>query len=105
MIILRKKDINKSKVEIASKEAKKINDKFNCDYLEILVNKENENIFNEQFYLNQNFILTAVDNVEARKYIDSQCTKFSIPLIDSGTLGTSGSCQIIYPFKTFSVFS
>ena len=98
--LFRKKDINKSKVEIASKEAKKINDKFNCDYLEILVNKENENIFNEQFYLNQNFILTAVDNVEARKYIDSQCTKFSIPLIDSGTLGTSGSCQIIYPFKT-----
>ena len=98
--LFRKKDINKSKVEIASKEAKRINDKFNCDYLEILVNKENENIFNEQFYLNQNFILTAVDNVEARRYIDSQCTKFSIPLIDSGTLGTSGSCKIIYPFKT-----
>lgn len=95
-----KKDVNQSKSKIASQEAKKINDKFNCDYLELLVNKENEKIFNEEFWIKQNFILTAVDNAEARRYIDSQCTKYSIPLIDSGTLGTSASSQIIYPFKT-----
>ena len=98
--LFRKKDINKSKAQISSQEAKKINDKFNCDYLEILVNKDSEKILNDKFWPSQDFIFTAVDNKEARRYIDSKCTKYLIPLIDSGTLGTSASCQVIYPFKT-----
>jgi len=98
--LFRKQDINKSKSIIAAEEAKKMNDEFNCEALELLVNEDTEKIFNEDFWVKQNFILTAVDNREARKYIDTQCTKYSIPLIDSGTLGTRASCQIIFPFKT-----
>ena len=64
------------------------------------VNKDTEEFFNEKFWQNQNFIFTAVDSKTARKYIDNQCTKYSKHLIDTGTLGTSASCQVIVPFKT-----
>ena len=98
--LFRNKDIGQSKSKIASKHAKLMNRKFNCKFLEMYVNNENEEYFDEKFWKSQDFIFTAVDNKTARKYIDNQCTKYSKHLIDTGTLGTSASCQVIVPFKT-----
>ena len=98
--LFRNKDIGKPKSKIASDQAKLVNREFKCKNLEMFVNNESEGIFNENFWNSQNFIFTAVDNKVARKYIDNQCTKYSKTLIDTGTLGTEGSCQVIVPFKT-----
>lgn len=98
--LFRDKDIGQSKSKISSEKARLANKKFNCHYLEMFVNNETEDYFNENFWNNQDFIFTAVDSKTARKYIDNQCTKYSKHLIDTGTLGTSGSCQVIVPFKT-----
>ena len=98
--LFRNKDIGKSKSKIASEQAKIMNREINCKYLEMFVNDESEEYFNEKFWENQNFIFTAVDSKSARKYVDNQCTKYSKHLIDTGTLGTSASCQVIIPFKT-----
>lgn len=98
--LFRNKDIGKSKSKIASEQAKIMNRKFNCKNLEMYVNYDTEEFFDEKFWRKQNFIFTAVDNKTARKYIDNQCTKYSKHLIDTGTLGTSASCQVIVPFKT-----
>ena len=35
-------------------------------------------------------MLNALDNVQARKYIDERCVSTDTPLIDSGTLGSQG---------------
>ena len=51
------------------------------------IGMENENIFTEEFWENQNFIINAVDNLDARLYISEQCLLFRKILIDSGTLG------------------
>ena len=77
-----------------------MNKEFNCKYLEKFVNNDSEGYFDEKFWKNKNFIFTVVDNKNARKYIDNQCTKYTKHLIDTGTLGTVGSCQVIVPFKT-----
>ena len=98
--LFRNKDIGKPKSKIATEKAKIINKKFNCNSLEMFVNEESEDYFNENFWETQDFIFTAVDSKTARKYIDNQCTKYTKHLIDTGTLGTSGSCQIIVPFRT-----
>jgi ubiquitin-activating enzyme E1 len=74
--LFRNKDIGKPKSKIASEQAKIMNRKFNCKYLEMYVNKETEEYFNEKFWENQNFFFTAIDNKKARKYIDNQCTKY-----------------------------
>lgn len=98
--LFKKKDIGKPKSKIVCEQGKLINRDFKCENLELYVNNESEEIFNENFWKKQNFILTAVDSKSARRYIDNQCVKYSKILIDSGTLGTMGSCQVIVPFKT-----
>jgi len=56
--------------------------------MQTLVTPENSHVFNHKFWESQDFIINAVDNVKARKYIDNMCTWYGKPLIDSGTLGT-----------------
>ena len=98
--LFHQKDIGKPKSIVATEQAKMMNKQFNCQYFESFVNNESENLFDEKFWENQNFIFTAVDSKSSRKYIDLQCTKYTKTLIDTGTLGTEGSCQVIVPYKT-----
>lgn len=98
--LFHKKDVRKPKSKIAVEQVKLMNKNFNCKSLELLVNNESENFFDENFWKKQDFIFTAVDNKSARKYIDDQCTKYTKTLIDTGTLGTGGNSQVFVPFKT-----
>jgi ubiquitin-activating enzyme E1 len=96
------KDINKSKSITAMHKIKELftdrNIKINA--FEHKLCKETETIFNAPFYHNVDVILNALDNVEARKYVDQQAIKYSKPLIDSGTMGTKGNVQVILPYLT-----
>ncbi len=64
------------------------------------VSNKTENEFNSKFWDNLDFIVNALDNVEARKYIDSKTVMYSKPLFESGTLGAKCSTQMIIPYKT-----
>ncbi|XP_060103829.1 ubiquitin-like modifier-activating enzyme 6 [Heteronotia binoei] len=61
-----------------------------------------ENIYNDDFCTKQDVVVTALDNVEARRYIDSRCLANLCPLLDSGTMGTKGHTEIIVPQLTES---
>ena len=45
-------------------------------------------------------VCNALDNMEARQYVDLQCVKYEKSLLESGTMGTSGNVDTICPFKT-----
>ena len=98
--LFRKDNVGNSKSKCACIAVKQMNPQFNCTDLQSRVGPENEHIFNEAFWDSQTFIINAVDNINARKYIDNQCTKFCRPLIDSGTLGTKAHVQMIIPHVT-----
>jgi len=98
--LFRKTEVGKSKSKIACQEAKKINHNCNLEDRQSRIGPENENIFDENFWEKQTCIFNAVDNIEARKYIDNQCTFYGKPLIDSGTLGTKANIQTIIPKVT-----
>ena len=98
--LFRKGDVGKSKSKCACIEAKKINKSFNCLDKQSRIGQENEDIFDEKFWNEQSYIINAVDNFEARKYIDNQCTFYEKPLIESGTLGTIAHIQTIIPHVT-----
>jgi len=98
--LFRRKDLGKSKSFCACREIKKINEKLNCTDRQSRIEPDSENIYNEKFWLEQTYIINAVDNIEARKYIDSKCTFYEKPLIDSGTLGTLANIQTIIPHVT-----
>jgi len=69
------------------------------------VGTETENIFNDDFWESLSGVTNALDNVDARKYVDLRCVFFRKPLIESGTLGTKGNTQVIIPHLTESYSS
>jgi len=92
--LFRKEDIGKAKSEIAFKSIKEMNPNFNCKIFNARIGPENEHIFNDNFWEKQNIIFNAVDNKEARRYIDQKVTEFSLNSMDVGTLGTSANCSV-----------
>ena len=49
-----------------------------------------ESTFNDQFFESQNIVANALDNVQARRYVDRRCVTAKVPLLESGTLGPKG---------------
>src|SRR5437868_7866916 len=63
---------------------------------------QTENIYNTLFWNNVDVVMTALDNLQARLYVDEKCKVYEIPMIDSGTLGTKASVQVSIPYQTAS---
>jgi ubiquitin-activating enzyme E1 len=61
---------------------------------------ETESLFNDDFYDHLHMICTALDNVEARLYLDQKCLFYRKPMLESGTLGAKGHTQVVAPGKT-----
>ena len=100
--LFRKKDVGTSKAVAASNSVKLMNPKFNVSGLQKKVCEETEDYFDEDFWLNQDFIIMAVDSTQARKYIDTRVIKFERCSVDAGTLGTKATSQCIVPHKTMT---
>ena len=98
--LFKNNDIGKSKSKCACREGKIMNKDFNCIDLSYKIGEETEDFFDDLFWEKQNIVVSAVDNKNARKYIDSKCCFYNIPFLDCGTLGTSATSLVIYPFKT-----
>ena len=69
------------------------------------VSEDTSNVYNDKFFEVLNVVMNALDNVQARRYIDSRCVTNKIPLLESGTLGSKGHVQVIIPYKTESYSS
>ncbi|CAG8578525.1 9383_t:CDS:10 [Funneliformis mosseae] len=69
------------------------------------VGVETENVYNDNFFENLDGVTNALDNVDARKYMDRRCVYFRKPLLESGTLGTKGNTQVVIPYLTESYSS
>ena len=91
---------NKSKSYCAKREAIKMNKDMNIKEYQLLVNDDSRDIFDDEFIDNQNIIISAVDNLTARKYLDNLSTFYNKIFIDSGTEGTRAHSDIYYPNKS-----
>jgi len=54
------------------------------------VHEGTAHIFTDQFFEGLTVVTNALDNVHARRYIDSRCVVARTPLLESGTLGPKG---------------
>ena len=59
-------------------------------------------MYNDGFWESLDGVITALDNVEARLYVDQRCVYYQRALFDSGTLGSKGSVQTVVPQLTES---
>ncbi|KAA8910969.1 hypothetical protein TRICI_003980 [Trichomonascus ciferrii] len=105
--LFRTKDVGRPKSEIAAAAVIGMNPDLTgkIDYKSEKVGTETEDIFNEDFWESLDVVVNALDNVEARTYVDRRCVFFKKPLLESGTLGTKGNVQVVYPDLTESYSS
>ena len=93
-------DVTFSKSKIACKNIKKMNPKVNIVDLQLIVNDKTLSTFNKEFWESQDFVFSAVDNIDARKYIDKKCYKYNKIFLNCGTLGVRANDNIFIPHKT-----
>ncbi|XP_028458754.1 ubiquitin-like modifier-activating enzyme 6 isoform X1 [Perca flavescens] len=100
--LFRPHHIQKPKSTTAAEATHDINPDLQVDAHLNKVCPATESIYNDSFYSRLNLVVTALDNVEARRYVDSRCLSNQRPLLDSGTMGTKGHTEIIVPNLTES---
>ena len=102
--LFREKHLRKPKSSTAAASALQMNPLLK-GHLNARLDKVHEgtsNIFTDKFFEEQTIVTNALDNVQARRYIDLRCVNSKIPLIESGTLGPKGHVQVVIPYKTES---
>lgn len=119
--LFRKQHVKMSKSLTAGAAVKEMNPDINVDALELLAMRETEKVFNDDFWMvtghanaegssaapagsngGIDITINALDNVKARKYVDSRCVFYHKPLLESGTEGTKFNHQIVIPGVTVS---
>lgn len=105
--LFRPKDVGKLKSECAAEAVQAMNPDLKGKFIILpdRVGAETEHIFNEDFWEELDGVTNALDNVDARQYVDRRCVFFRKPLLDSGTLGTKGNTQVVLPSLTESYSS
>jgi ubiquitin-activating enzyme E1 len=98
--LFRQNNVGKSKSSTATAAAKVMNPALNVNCFETRVGSDTEAVFNDPFWESLDFVVNAVDNINARLYVDSKCVWYEKPLLESGTLGTKANSQMIVPHKT-----
>jgi len=100
--LFRSKDLQHPKSETAANAVRAMNPNLKVIAYQDKVGPDSETKYNDQFFEGLDFVVNALDNVNARLYVDSRCVVNKRPLLESGTLGPKGHVQVILPFKTES---
>lgn len=98
--LFRNGDIGKLKSDIAAREAMKMNPSVVVTSHQNKVCQETEIVYDNEFFKSIDGVSNALDNVQARLYVDQRCIFYDKPLFESGTLGTKGNTQVIIPRVT-----
>ncbi|GAM90106.1 hypothetical protein ANO11243_081460 [Dothideomycetidae sp. 11243] len=105
--LFRPKDVGHLKSDTAARAVVAMNPDLTgkIEALKDRVSFDTEHVFNENFWESLDAVTNALDNVDARTYVDRRCVFFHKPLVDSGTLGTKGNTQVVLPRMTESYSS
>lgn len=98
-------DVQRAKSVTAARVVRTMNPNINVVAHENRVGLESEKIYDDAFFEELDGVANALDNVDARIYMDRRCVYYRKPLLESGTLGTKGNTQVVVPFLTESYSS
>jgi ubiquitin-activating enzyme E1 len=106
-LLFRDIDIGKFKSAAAHEAAKRLNHDMKIETHACKVGElEMNNPFDDAFWSNGvDIVLNALDNVDARLYMDQQCVRNKKALVDAGTMGPKGNVQVVVPFQSESYAS
>ncbi|XP_049960406.1 ubiquitin-like modifier-activating enzyme 1 [Schistocerca serialis cubense] len=103
--LFRPHDVQRPKSITAARVVKQMNPYLNIEAHENRVGPESEKVYDDNFFEGLDGVANALDNVDARIYMDRRCVYYRKPLLESGTLGTKGNTQVVVPFLTESYSS
>ena len=98
--LFRKSDVGKSKAERALAAGQSINNHLIIQSYKLQVKEENVNVFDDDFWEGLDIVISAVDNIKSKQYVDGRCVLYEKPWLELGSLGTKCKSQIIIPFLT-----
>uniref|UniRef100_A0A3P8YWS5 E1 ubiquitin-activating enzyme n=1 Tax=Esox lucius TaxID=8010 RepID=A0A3P8YWS5_ESOLU len=98
-------DVTKMKSETAAAAVKQMNPSVRITGHQNRVGPDTERVYDDDFFESLHGVANALDNVDARMYMDRRCVYYRKPLLESGTLGTKGNVQVVIPFLTESYSS
>ena len=101
--LFRPNDIGQPKSTVACAAVQRMNPNFKKSAMRVLeqpVGPTTEHIFTRELWSKQSAVLTALDNWEARLYCDQRCVEHLVPMIEGGTLGSTGHTQVVIPHLT-----
>ncbi|MEQ2246733.1 E1 ubiquitin-activating protein, partial [Ilyodon furcidens] len=103
--LFRPSDVTKMKSDTAAAAVRQMNPSVKITAHQNRVGPETERIYDDDFFESLDGVTNALDNVDARMYMDRRCVYYRKPLLESGTLGTKGNIQVVIPFLTESYSS
>ncbi|XP_006004027.1 ubiquitin-like modifier-activating enzyme 1 [Latimeria chalumnae] len=103
--LFRPRDVTNMKSETAAAAVKQMNPSIHITGHQNRVGPDTEKVYDDDFFEALDGVANALDNVDARMYMDRRCVYYRKPLLESGTLGTKGNVQVIIPFLTESYSS
>eukprot|EP00927_Polykrikos_kofoidii_P038265 TRINITY_DN3258_c1_g2_i1.p1 TRINITY_DN3258_c1_g2~~TRINITY_DN3258_c1_g2_i1.p1 ORF type:complete len:1214 (-),score=274.92 TRINITY_DN3258_c1_g2_i1:140-3322(-) len=98
--LFREHNVGQPKSKAACAMATEMNPDMKVRPLEMFVGAKTEDTFDDGFWLGLDGVCNALDNMEARFYVDDQCVKYERSLLESGTMGPAGNIDPVVPFKT-----
>ncbi|NXR05922.1 UBA1 enzyme, partial [Semnornis frantzii] len=98
-------DVTKLKAERAAAAVRAMNPGLRVLSRAERVGPESERLYDDDFFEALDGVANALDNVDARLYMDRRCVYYRKPLLESGTLGTKGNVQVVIPFLSESYSS
>uniref|UniRef100_A0A8C6UTR0 E1 ubiquitin-activating enzyme n=1 Tax=Neogobius melanostomus TaxID=47308 RepID=A0A8C6UTR0_9GOBI len=100
--LFRSHDIGKPKSEVAARAVKAMNPEMNITAHQNRLASESEQVYDYHFFSGLDGAAAALDNVEARAYLDSRCVEHKKPMLEGGTLGSKGHTLVVVPHLTES---
>lgn len=97
--LFRKKDLGSSKAKIAAQRAGSFGST-KIVGIDKRVEASTAEFFEKEILASCDCVFSALDNVEARRFVDKLCVAHGKPFIDTGTLGPRGSVQVCLPHVT-----
>ncbi|XP_068524646.1 LOW QUALITY PROTEIN: ubiquitin-like modifier-activating enzyme 1, partial [Anas acuta] len=98
-------DVTKLKSERAAAAVREMNPALRVSSRPDRVGPDTERVYDDDFFEALDGVANALDNVDARLYMDRRCVYYRKPLLESGTLGTKGNVQVVVPFLSESYSS
>ncbi|XP_023265943.1 ubiquitin-like modifier-activating enzyme 1 [Seriola lalandi dorsalis] len=100
--LFRSQDIGKPKSDIAAKAVREMNPQMKITAHQNRLDPDSEGVYGSDFFNGLDGVAAALDNVEARVYLDGRCIQHQKPLLEGGTLGSQGHTLVVVPHLTES---